>query len=146
MEEANLKRLHTIWFEWYDISEKVNLERQISVIVRDRPGKGERWIDEPTEAFYGTENTIWYHNDGHMSPCAVLVTQSCPTVCNPWTVTCQVPPSMVFSRQKYWRGLPCPPPGDLLNPGIKPEYPAATALQVDSFVEWRPAQCLRRGP
>ena len=31
---------------------------------------------------------------------------------------------MGFSRQEYWSGLPCPPPGDLPDPGIKPESPA----------------------
>ena len=35
-----------------------------------------------------------------------------------------------FSRQEYWGGLPCPPPGDLPNPGIKPRSPA---LQADFF-------------
>ena len=35
-----------------------------------------------------------------------------------------------FSRQEYWRGLPCPPPGDLPSPGIKPR---SFALQVDSL-------------
>ena len=38
----------------------------------------------------------------------------------PWTVAHQAPLSMGFSRQEYWKGLPCPAPGDLLNPGIKP--------------------------
>ena len=38
----------------------------------------------------------------------------------PWTVARQAPLSMGFSRQDYWSGLPCPPPGDLPNPGIKP--------------------------
>ena len=38
-----------------------------------------------------------------------------------WTVACQAPLSMGFSRQAYWSGLPCPPPGDLLNPGVEPE-------------------------
>ena len=38
----------------------------------------------------------------------------------PWTVACQAPLSMGFSRQESWSGLPCPPPGDILNPGIKP--------------------------
>ena len=37
----------------------------------------------------------------------------------PWTVACQASLSMEFSRQEYWSGLPCPPPGDLPNPGIK---------------------------
>ena len=42
----------------------------------------------------------------------------------PWTVAYQAPPSMVFSRQEYWSGLPFPPPGDLPNPGIEPGAPA----------------------
>ena len=37
----------------------------------------------------------------------------------PWTVARQDPRSMGFSRQEYWSGLPCPPPGDLPDPGIK---------------------------
>ena len=37
-----------------------------------------------------------------------------------WTVAYQAPLSMEFSRQEYWSGLPCPPPEDLPNPGIKP--------------------------
>ena len=37
---------------------------------------------------------------------------------------------MEFSRSEYWSGLPCPPPGDLPNPGIEPRFPA---LQVDSL-------------
>ena len=42
----------------------------------------------------------------------------------PWTVARQAPLSMGFSRQEYWGGLPCPPPGDLPDPGIEPEPPA----------------------
>ena len=37
-----------------------------------------------------------------------------------WTVARQAPLSMGFSRQEYWSGLPCLPPGDLPNPGIEP--------------------------
>ena len=48
----------------------------------------------------------------------------------PWTVAYQAPLSTEFSRQEYQSGLPCPPPGDLLNPGIKPASPA---LQADSL-------------
>ena len=40
---------------------------------------------------------------------------------------------MGFSRQEYWNGLPCPPPGDLPDPVIEPTPPAASALQVDSL-------------
>ena len=50
------------------------------------------------------------------------VTQSC--------LTHQAPQSMEFSRQEYWSGLPFPSPGDLPNPGIKPESPT---LQVDAL-------------
>ena len=38
-----------------------------------------------------------------------------------WIVVCQAPLAMGFSRQEYWNGLPCPPLGDLPDPGIKPE-------------------------
>ena len=38
----------------------------------------------------------------------------------PWAVACQAPMSMRFSRQEYWSGLQCPPPGNPANPGIKP--------------------------
>ena len=48
----------------------------------------------------------------------------------PWTVAHQAPPSMEFSRQEYWSGVPFPSPGDLPDPGIKPRSPA---LQADAF-------------
>ena len=57
-----------------------------------------------------------------------LVAKSCLTVAIPWTVACQAPLSMGFSRQEYWSGLPFPSPGDLLIPGIEP---GSSALQVD---------------
>ena len=41
----------------------------------------------------------------------------------PWTVAYQAPPSMGFSRQEYWSGLPFPSPGDLPDPGIEPGSP-----------------------
>ena len=41
----------------------------------------------------------------------------------PWTVTCQAPLSVEFSRSEYWSGLPFFSPGDLPNPGIKPRSP-----------------------
>ena len=42
----------------------------------------------------------------------------------PWTVSCQAPLSMEFSRQEYWSGLPFPPLRNLSNPGIEPKAPA----------------------
>ena len=46
----------------------------------------------------------------------------------PWTVACQVPLSVEFSRQEYWRGLPLPSPGNLPDPGIETMSLAPPAL------------------
>ena len=51
----------------------------------------------------------------------------------PWTVACQAPLSMGFSKQEYWSGLPCPPPGDLPNPGTEPESLMSPALAGGFF-------------
>ena len=59
-----------------------------------------------------------------------LVPKSCLTLVTPWTIVHQAPLSMAFSRQEYWSGLPFPPSGDLLNPGIKLGF---SALQADSL-------------
>ena len=49
-----------------------------------------------------------------------------------WTVAHQAPPSMGFSRQEYWTGLPHSPPGDLLSPGIEPRSVASQAVSLPS--------------
>ena len=47
--------------------------------------------------------------------------QSCPNLCNAMDyIACQAPLSIEFSRQEYYSGLPCPPSGDLPDPGIEP--------------------------
>ena len=51
------------------------------------------------------------------------VAQSVQFFATPWTIAHQAPPSMGFSRQEGWSGLPCPSPGDLPNPGIEPGSP-----------------------
>ena len=55
-----------------------------------------------------------------------------------WTVAHQAPLSMGFSRQEYWGGLPCPPPGDLPNPGIEPGSPALQADSLPLRYQWSP--------
>ena len=57
-----------------------------------------------------------------------------------WTVAHQAPLSMGFSSQEYWSGLPCPPPGDLPDPGIEPVSPTSPALQVGSLPLALPAK------
>ena len=51
----------------------------------------------------------------------------------PWTVACQAPLYMEFSRQESWNGLPFPPPGDLPNPGIERTSFASSALAGELF-------------
>ena len=89
------------------------------------------------QSFRFTKCFIWkssvqYHTDESE------VAQSCRLFATPWTVACHAPPSMGFSRQESWSGLPFPTLGDLLNPGIKPGSPA---FQVDSLPSEPP-----RGP
>ena len=62
----------------------------------------------------------------------VSVTQSCPTLRDPWTVACQAPLSMGLSKQAYQVGLPFPTPGDLPNPGMEPESLMSPVL-ADGF-------------
>ena len=62
-----------------------------------------------------------------------LVTKLHLTLVTPQTVNCQDPVSMVLSRQEYWSGFPCPPPGDLPNSWIKPR---SLALQGGFCTDW----------
>ena len=55
----------------------------------------------------------------------------------PWTVVYQAPPSMGFSRQDYWSGLPFPSPGDLPDPEIEP---GSSALQADALTSEPPGK------
>ena len=65
---------------------------------------------------------VCVHVRAHMLSCSV--TQSGPTLCNPWTVAGQSPLSMGFSKQEDWSRLPFSPPGDLPIPGIQLVPPA----------------------
>ena len=55
----------------------------------------------------------------------------------PWTIAYQAPPSMGFSGQEYWSGLPFPSPGDLPDPGIEPRSPA---LEADALTSEPPGK------
>ena len=50
----------------------------------------------------------------------------------PWTVDCQAPLTIGFSRQGYWSGLPFPSPEGLPDPGIEPRSPALQAVSLPS--------------
>ena len=73
-----------------------------------------------------SEPLIWIKVCYSLSPVRLFAT--------PWTAACQASLSMGFSRQEYWRGLPCPPPGNLPHPGMEPRSPASPALQVDPLL------------
>ena len=53
-----------------------------------------------------------------------------------WTVACQAPLPMGFSRQEYWGGLPCPPPGDIPDPGIEPTSSALAGVLFTTSATW----------
>ena len=60
----------------------------------------------------------------------------------PWTVACQAPLSMGFSRQEYLCGFPFLSPRDLPDPGIEPECPALIALTGGLFTTELPGKTL----
>ena len=62
----------------------------------------------------------------------------------PWTVACQASLSMGFSRQEYWGGLPCSPPGDLPDPGIETVSLKSPALAGGFFTTELPGKPIDR--
>ena len=60
-----------------------------------------------------------------------------------WTVAHQATLSMGFSRQEYWSGLPCPPLGDLLDPGMEPASPTLAGGSLPSVPPRKPKGSLR---
>ena len=72
-------------------------------------------------------NYIYVYTHTHM------LLQLYLTLGNPWTVACLAPLSTGFSKQEYWSGLPCPPPGDLPHPGIESVSLASPTLAGEFF-------------
>ena len=71
----------------------------------------------------------------------IRVAQSYLTLVTLWTVACQAPLFMEFSRQKYWSGFPFPSPGDLPNTGVEPGSPV---LEADSLLSEPPGKPLKK--
>ena len=86
-----------------------------------RPAK-----DQSPYCTYASSDSCEMQHDQSSSPESF---QSRPTLCNPMDRSLQG--SMKFSRQEYWRGFPCLPPGDLPNPGIK-----SSSLNVSCIDRW----------
>ena len=64
------------------------------------------------------------------------------SVCDPWPVARQAPLSMGFSRQEYWSGLSCLPPGNLPDPGVEPTFLMSPALAGRFFTTELPGRPL----
>ena len=71
VKEANLKRLHTMWFQLSEIPEKENLEAEKrSVVARDLWGRQDEWVELEWEGLLGQWNySLWSYYDGYMALC-----------------------------------------------------------------------------
>ena len=75
--------------------------------------------------------------------CCCSVAKSCPALCDSMGYSpISTSLSMGFSRQEYWSGLPCPPTGNLPDPGIERMFPSPPALQEDSLFSEPPGRPL----
>ena len=100
--------------------------------------------------FFGRKEKLLFQQISYMTPNSVLVEKhykclcavfSCSVLCNSSQPHGLQPARLLcpwgFSRQEYWSGLSCPPPGDFPNPGIKLRY---FTLQVDSLLSEPPGK------
>ena len=83
---------------------------------------------------YADDTTLMAESEVKLLSCVWLFA-------TPWTTAYQAPPSMEFSRQEYWSGLPFPSSGDLPDPGIKAGCPA---LQADALPSEPPKTLLMK--
>ena len=121
--------LYSAMFSWIVMNEIVQKSPKISFAVFGSFRSCHRWFRKKEKNFI----LIAY-----LSKCVScsVVSDSLP----PWTVACENPLSMEFSRQEYWSGLPFLSPGDLSDPGIKPR---STALQANSLPSEPPKEPIK---
>ena len=80
------------------------------------------------------QHAKWSSSQAHlMYACSLHCFNRVRLFVTPGTVACQAAPSMEFSRQEYWSGLPCPPPANLSDPGMEPTSPTSPALAGGFF-------------
>ena len=80
----------------------------------------------------GLEKVRFHSNPREALPKLVKLLSRVRLFATPWTVARQALPSMGFSRQEYWSGLPFHSPGDLPDPGVEPKSPALEADALTS--------------
>ena len=118
-----------------EIEENNRMEKTRDLFKKTRDTKG---------TFHAKMGLIKDRNDTDLTGSESKVAQPCPTLCDPWTVAHHTPPSMGFSRQEYWSGLPFPSPGDLPDPGIEPRSPTLQADALTSAPPGKPGPNRRR--
>ena len=125
---SKLKEKEGQW-SWQLLSEQKCCQDRLRKI-EERPSNSLVWKEKMK---YYSFNAVWWKYICISKCCAVL--SHVWLFATPWTITRQAPPSMgiLWARS----GLPCPPPGDLPKPGIKPRSPA---LQVDSLLSEPPGK------
>ena len=97
-------------------------------------------LTESKRLFYTSVSLLLSRIQGycyHLSSEVVKSLSHVRLFATPWTVAYQAPPSMGFSRQEYWSGLPLPSPGDLPDPGIESGSPA---FQADALTSEPPGK------
>ena len=100
------------------------------------------WLQSPSAVILEPpQNKLWhcFHCFPIYFPLKVKSLSCFWLFATPWTIAYQAPPSVGFSRQEYWSGLPFPSPGDLPNTGIEPGSPA---LQADALPSEPPGKPL----
>ena len=120
----------TFWV--FFLSSLSTVSERISLPAATHHNQESFWLAVEWKQWLWTEHLLWHFIYIVFKPLnnqwkvkKLLIPQ-----CVPWIVACQALLSMRFLSQEHWSGLPFPAPGDLPNPGIKPESPA---LQVDSL-------------
>ena len=115
----------------------------IMVIVSDKIPFWLKWIlKQPDILIFKSKTTCVF---GDLLWCAHVVAQLFSRVwlfVTPQTVAHQAPLSMGLSQQEYWSGLPCPPLGDLPDPGIEPMSPESPVLAGRFFTTEPPGKPL----
>ena len=98
----------------------------------DLPDPGMKLVSPASPTSAGGFFTNWATWEAHV--CMLSCFSHVWLFATPRTVVYQAPVSLGFYRQEYWNGLPCPPPGYLSKPGIKPNCPVYPALAGRFFI------------
>ena len=158
MKEVNLKSLHSVRFNFMTFWKRKNWKDKSKISGYQGLGGGrEGWIGRAQRSFlvmnlFCVILEWWILVIVHLSKSRECTIHSAGCLFSRvllfvmlWTVACQAPLSMGFSRQEYWSGLPCPPPRDLPNPGTEPTSLKSPALAGGFFTTsaiWEvPLQC-----